>query len=634
MSATARKILRNYWGYNNFRPLQEDIIDAVLDKKDTLAVLPTSGGKSICYQVPALSLEGCCLVISPLIALMKDQVSALKERNIKADYLISGMRSRQVDHTLGNVQFGGYKLLYVSPERLSNKTFAQRFNELPISMIAVDEAHCISQWGYDFRPSYLKIAELREVKPNIPVIALTATATPEVKADIINQLNLKEVQTFEGDLFRKNLSLVARKEPNKINKCIDILSKVGGTSIIYVRSRRKTRSITERLQAEGIKADYYHAGIDHKSRHRKQEQWTKGDTRVMVSTNAFGMGIDKANVRSVIHFDLPESLEAYYQEAGRAGRDGKKAFAVALWTERNITQLKKNFEKKHPELTTIKQVWIALCNDLKVAFESGRGRNFRFRLKTFSKNYELDPVLVHNVLQILVRSGYIELSDPYYTPSSLYFKVKNTELYTFQLKHPKYEPLIKLILRTYGGVFEHDVHIDEELLGLKLKIPEKEVAKQLMRLSELDLSSYWGQSQWPTLTFLQNRPPNDKLSLDFKLLDFLKKNAEERMQKMIEYIKLENLHCRFENILHYFGQYGHNQCGHCDMCIESKKIREKNTELETEIWNVLETGSITETELLTTLNKYKKEDIIVILRYLEQEGSINIKDDKWQISPK
>lgn len=575
-----KEILYQYFGYNSFREPQNEIIQAVLAGKDTLALLPTGAGKSICYQIPALMKEGICVVVSPLIALMKDQVLQLKNRNIKAAAIFSGLSYSEIDIILDNAQFGYYKFLYVSPERLKTDIFLERFKRMNVNLIAVDEAHCISQWGYDFRPPYLEIAEIRKYHPTIPVLALTASATEQVQNDIIQKLSFNEnYVVFKKSFSRNNLSFVVRDEDAKYTKIIEIIQSVKGSGIIYVRSRNRTKDIATYLQKHNISADYYHAGLDHEMRNRIQENWIKNKIQVIACTNAFGMGIDKPDVRFVIHLDIPESVEAYYQEAGRAGRDGKLSYAALLYTTSDINNLQQKVAQRFPDVTKIKQTYNAICNHIGVAVENGYMMTYAFDMIYFCKQFKLQPTETYNILKILEQHNYMQLSEGVWLPSRLVFKVSNLDLYKYEVAHIDYSPLIKTILRTYGGILDHYTSISEAELAVKLKLSEQEIKKQLIFLHKNKILTYLPTSDQPMLTLLSERMHENNLRIDTNYLDKRKQTIEDQINAIIEYVTQQNV-CRQIVICSYFGENDVAACTTCDICIENKKKNELHENFE------------------------------------------------------
>jgi ATP-dependent DNA helicase RecQ len=565
-----QSILEKYWGYTAFRPLQEQIIRSVMEGRDTLALLPTGGGKSVCYQVPALAMDGLCLVITPLVALMKDQVDDLKQKGIKALYIFSGMKAREIDIALDNAAYGGYKFLYVSPERLATELFIARAPKLNISLVAVDEAHCISQWGYDFRPSYLKIAEIRQYFPKIPVLALTATATPRVQKDIVSKLEFgKTSQVFTQSFERKNIIYSVLNEENKAGRLVRLLQMVPGTAIVYGGYRRTCKDMAMHLIQEGVSADYYHAGLDHEERSRKQEDWKEGKIRVMVCTNAFGMGIDKGDVRLVVHIDMPPSLEGYYQETGRAGRDGERAFAIAFVNMHDIEELKSG-SVNHLSLPYLKRVYQSLANYLQIPEESGAGQSFDFDIGDFAKRYELVSAEAYKALKELENAGYIALSDSVFMPSRLIILVDNSQLYGFQVAHAEYEPLIKTVLRSYGGCFEEYVPINEKKLGGLLKMGTRQVIESLHQLHKSKILDYVPPKTAPQLSFVMPRMAVGDLSYSFGGLAERREAEKEKAESGVSYVQAAN-RCRGRVLLSYFGEEKNADCGHCDYCVKKNE---------------------------------------------------------------
>ncbi|WP_114779503.1 RecQ family ATP-dependent DNA helicase [Botryobacter ruber] len=564
-------ILKTYWGYEQFRPLQEDIIRSVLAGNDTLALLPTGGGKSICFQVPALAMEGLCLVITPLIALMKDQVEQLNKRGVPAVAVYSGMSRREIDIALDNCVFGNTKFLYLSPERLLTDLFQERIKRMKVSLLTVDEAHCISQWGYDFRPPYLQLAALRPLLPGVPVIALTATATEQVKQDIQEKLQFKEKNVFQKSFARFNLSYSCVATEDKVKRLLEILQRVPGQAIVYVRSRRQTVEMAKFLASKRIAAAAYHAGLKFEERSAVQSSWIQDKVRVMVATNAFGMGIDKPDVRLVVHLDLPESLEAYYQEAGRAGRDEKYAYAVILHGPNDVAELQRKVEEAHPPLELIRRVYQSLANYYQMAVGSGQLSSFDFDLEDFSKTYKLRPLEVHHVIKRLEGEGYIQLNEVYYMPSRLMFVLENTALYEFQVIHPEYEGLVRLILRLYGGeAFVNFVKVSERKMAELLKLPEQEVRRRLEYLHKLEVLVYEPKHDAPQLVFTAPRQDAINLPLDHKKLAQLRERALQQAKEMGRYVETTD-RCRTQLLLEYFGEISDKRCRICDYCLAERK---------------------------------------------------------------
>ncbi|MGB1247380.1 MAG: RecQ family ATP-dependent DNA helicase [Chitinophagales bacterium] len=572
-------ILLQYWGFSSFRPMQEDIIQSVLDGKDTLALLPTGGGKSICFQVPALCNDGICIVVSPLIALMKDQVYNLKERGIKAAAIFSGMHKRLIDEILDNCIYGDYKFLYVSPERLQTELFQARMKQMNVNLIAVDESHCISQWGYDFRPPYLQIKDVREFFPNIPILALTATATPDVVDDIQEKLTFKEKNVLQKSFLRSNLSYSVLYEDAKLTKLTDILHKVKGTAVVYARNRRKTKEIADYILKCGISADFYHAGLSNDERSRKQDNWINERTRVIVSTNAFGMGIDKANVRVVVHMDMPESLEAYFQEAGRAGRDGQKAYAVLLFNMGDKLKARDQLKATMPSILEIKAVYNALGNFFQLAEGSGQFQNYPFDISEFCRRYNFAPIKTHHALKFLEQNEYIQVSEGVRLPSRVKVKTTKEIIYKFQVENAAYEPLIKLLLRSFGGIFDGFAAVKESFLANKLKTTKTKIEKALGKLDELGILIYEKQNNKPFIQYLYPRVAPINLQLDEPMIEQRKQTFEKKLQSILHYASTKD-NCRSNMLLNYFGEKRDDRCGVCDFCVGRNKLELSDTELE------------------------------------------------------
>lgn len=564
------EILEQYWGYRSFRPLQEDIIHSILNGNDTLALLPTGGGKSICFQVPAMSKDGICIVVSPLIALMKDQVENLTNRGIKAIAITSAMHKREIDIALDNCVHGNIKFLYLSPERLESEIVKVRLQKMKVSFIAIDESHCISQWGYDFRPSYLKILQLRELLPNIPILALTATATPEVVKDIQQKLGFKKENVLQKSFERKNLSYVVLPEEDKLARLIKIANNVKGTGIVYVRNRKKTQEIASYLKSNKISADFYHAGLDIKTRDAKQSNWIQNKTRVIVCTNAFGMGIDKPDVRFVVHIDLPDSLEAYFQEAGRAGRDEQKAFAILLYNTGDKLELTRNIETGFPSLEEIKTTYQALANYYQLAIGSGLGITKDFDIAQFCDTYQLQAIKTFNCLKFIEKEGYISLTDAIHQPSRIKLELNKEDLYKFQISNSKFDGFIKLLLRSYSNLFDNFAKINEFELAKKANLKKEEIIKGLNYLQQLKVLTYLEQTELPQLTFTLPRADAKNLTLSKENFELLKKRAIERMEAVLDYA--ESTHkCRSQILLAYFGETNAYRCNQCDVCLEENK---------------------------------------------------------------
>lgn len=625
MPNTPTEILQHYWKHPSFRPLQEEIIQSVLDSHDTVALLPTGGGKSVCFQVPALLKEGLCLVVSPLIALMQDQVESLKQKNIPAVALHSGLTYYELRKLLQEAAHGEYRFLYLSPERLETAVFKEYLPVLNISLIVVDEAHCVSQWGYDFRPPYLRIAGFREELPGIPLIALTASATPIVQKDVVAKLALKNAKVFRQSFERPNLSYSSFLVDSKVNKLQEILANVPGSSIVYCSSRRQTKELAYLLALQQLPADYYHAGLPQDIRKQKQEAWLQGTVRIMVCTNAFGMGIDKANVRSVIHYDIPDCLENYYQEAGRAGRDGKKSYAVIIYQEENLAMLKALPEKRFPSIPEIKKVYQALADYLQLPVGTGEGQYFDFDLKEFVQNFKLDSLQVINTLKVLETEGHITFSENIFLPSQVSFVTDKETLNQFQESHPETEPLVKCLLRTYEGIIDNRVSVYEKQVARLCRMPADEVIKQLQQLQSFGIIEYLPQKDTPQVHFLLNRAPAQYLQINQDAYLERKKQFAERVENMIRYVMLTK-DCRSRYIASYFGDGNLKDCGNCDNCLAKKRKTlspEEFKQIETEIRSLLlPTASVP--QLLGQLKKYSKEKIWTVLDFLQSEQLILI----------
>lgn len=619
-------ILKQYWGFDNFRPLQEDIINAVLNGNDVLALMPTGGGKSLCYQVPAMAKDGLCLVISPLIALMKDQVEGLRRKNITAFAIYSGMSRKEVINTFKVASESNCKFLYVSPERLETSLFKEYLPGLGINLIAVDEAHCISQWGYDFRPPYLRIAALRDELPDVPVLALTASATPDVQKDICDKLRFNEPNIFRQSFERPNLSYSVFKVDSKINKLIEVLQKVSGCSIIYCKSRKRTKEISELLQLQGISSEFYHAGLIQEERSRKQEEWINNKTRVIVCTNAFGMGIDKPDVRTVIHADVPDSLENYYQEAGRAGRDGKTSFAVLLYDDRDIAELENMASLHFPTQQDIQNVYQAVANYLQIPSGDGEGQYYDFDISDFLRKFKLNSHTVLYSLKALEQEGWLAFNEQVFISSAVGFTTGKDYLYSFEKEHPQFEPIIKTLLRAYEGIFDQPVHVSEKMMaGLMKKDPE-EIKKQLSQLQHAGLISYEPQKDTPQLFLLRNRIKAEDIHIDMLAYNRRKEQFQKRMRQMTTYVK-EDTVCRSRIIGSYFGDTSVRACGICDNCLRQKATALSKEEFEAlhhRIINMVKYESLHTKDLLIKLNGVKKEKAWKLLEFLQAENKIEM----------
>ena len=616
MSA-ALEVLKQYWGHSAFREMQADIVASAMSGKDTLALLPTGGGKSVCFQVPALCMEGICIVVSPLIALMKDQVQNLTNKGIEAYAVYSGMNRHDLDRIFDNCVHGKVKFLYLSPERLGTELAIERILRMKVNLIAIDEAHCISQWGYDFRPAYLNIAKFREMMPKIPVIALTATATADVVQDIQDKLSFRpNANVFKKSFARDNLAYIVLQEEDKKTKMLDILTKVAGSSVIYVLNRKETRDIATFLQQNNISAGHYHAGLPSEQRAQMQDAWIKGQIRVIVATNAFGMGIDKPDVRSVIHLTLPDSLEAYFQEAGRGGRDGNKAYAVLLYNQSDSDRLERNFEISYPPFSEAKKVYRALGSYFQLAIGGGQGQSYPFDLLDYAKKYNIDPPIILPCLKLLNQAGYVEFSEAVFQPSSIRFLVDNTSLYDYYLRNPKMEKLIKLVLRSSQGAFNHDVNIREDQLSKTLNLPLKVIGEMLSKLHLENIVHYRPQSELPLITYILERQDADQLIFDKQKYDFLKKRAKYRMEKSLHYA--ETTDCRSRMLLDYFDEKNAKKCGKCDVCTGryEEASPEERTELIKQLKAILSNQPQTSRQIINQFSSNKNNKVIKILDFL------------------
>ena len=608
-------ILKKYWGYDAFRPLQEDIIRSVADlNEDTLGLLPTGGGKSIIFQVPALSKEGTCIVITPLIALMKDQVENLRRRNIKAVAVYSGMTTQEIQAAFDSCIFGDTKFLYMSPERLSTEMFLEKLKQIKVSILAVDEAHCISQWGYDFRPSYLKIADIREMLPNVPVLALTATATPEVADDIMDKLKFKKKNLFRKSFVRKNLIYIVRKISEKNGYLLRIFNAQPGSGIVYVRNRKRTKEAAEFLQKAGISAEYFHAGLTQEYKDYRQTQWKNDKIRIICSTNAFGMGIDKPDVRSVVHIDLPDSIEGYFQEAGRGGRDEKKAYAVLLYDDKDIACLRRNLTNSFPEKKFIQSVYNALANDIPIG--TGAGFMMDFNLYEFSQKWGFNQVQVLSALKILQRNSYIEATDEVFTPSKVMFKVGREDLYKFQVANAKYDYFIKLLLRNCEGIFSNFAIIDENRIAYTEKCSVDVVRTYLNNLRQQNIIEYRPQKRTPYIIFCCDRVDDRGFIIRPETYELLKKQYEGRINAIIKYCINDQM-CRSRQLTAYFGETDGEDCGECDVCRSKKRntmSAEKFDKAFDEIFAVLSSTPLTIEDLVDRLGLFDAELIKDIIK--------------------
>ena len=625
---TYKEILKQYWGYENFRGIQEDIIESIGNGHDTLGLMPTGGGKSITFQVPALSKPGLCLVITPLIALMKDQVRNLRDRGIKATAVYSGMTREEIIIALENCIFGDYKFLYISPERLDTEIFRTKLRSMKVSMITVDESHCISQWGYDFRPAYLKIAEIRQLLPDVPVLALTATATPEVVDDIQRKLDFKEEsRVFRMSFERNNLAYIVRPTENKQEELLHILNKVKGSAIVYTRNRKRTREVAELLNDNNLSATFYHAGLNNDVKDLRQKEWLQEEKRVMVATNAFGMGIDKPNVRIVIHMDMPDSPEAYFQEAGRAGRDGQKAYAVLLYAKSDKVNLKKRITDTFPDKDYIKDVYENLQYYFQMAMGDGLGCTLAFNLDEFCRNFKHFPVQADSALKILTRAGYLEYTDEQDNGSRLIFTLRRDELYKLQEYNADTEKLLNTILRSYTGLFTDYAYISEESLSVRTGLSRQQIYDTLVMLTQRRILHYIPQKKTPYIIYTKERQEKNRLHFSKEVYEDRKESYAKRIESMIEYASAEE-NCRSRMLLRYFGEKNEHNCGQCDVCIQKhrKEIsKEERLELQKEILDILKKGQLTTATLIHAIQG-DKEIAHEVISFLLAEEIIHLKN--------
>ena len=622
------EILKQYWGYDSFRGIQEEIIKSIGEGRDTLGLMPTGGGKSITFQVPALAKDGLCIVITPLIALMKDQVQNLRQRGIKAVAIYSGMTRQEILIALENCIFGNYKFLYISPERLDTDIFKQKLRAMKVNMITVDESHCISQWGYDFRPAYLKIADIRELLPGVPLLALTATATPDVVQDIQNRLKFREKNVFRMSFERKNLAYIVRKTDNKTAELLHILRRMPGSAIIYVRSRRRTKETTELLTHEGITADFYHAGLDNAVKDIRQKRWQDGECRVMVATNAFGMGIDKPDVRLVIHLDLPDSPEAYFQEAGRAGRDGEKAYAVILYSKSDKVTLHKRIPDTFPDKDYIKKVYEHLQYYYQMAMGDGLGCTKEFNLEEFCRKFKHFPVPADSALKILTQAGYIEYTDEQDNASRIIFTIRRDELYKLREMGNETEALVQTILRSYTGLFTDYAYISETALSLRTGLTRQQIYNVLMSLSKRRIIDYIPRKKTPYIIYTRERVELNHLHISPAVYEERKQRYEAGIRAMVDYVTSETA-CRSRMLLRYFGEKNENNCGQCDVCLSGHAAHELPTDtfekLKKELLTILQEQVLTPAEVAEK-TEADRDLLSHAIQYLLEEGEIKIKD--------
>ncbi len=607
----SREIVKKYWGFDRFRPMQEEIVDTVIYGHDTLALLPTGGGKSLCFQVPGIAREGITLVISPLIALMQDQVSNLQSKGIRAKSIISGMSHREIDITLDNARFGGLDFLYTSPERIQSKLFLERFKGMNVGLIVVDEAHCISEWGHDFRPAFKEIYKLREIHPDVPIIALTATATDKVRADILKQLQLKSPKIFEASFERSNLSYETQESENKLVAIVKYCrSHENSSGIVYCQTRKSVKDVARVLHANTISVGVYHGGMTKEDRERMLKDWLNDKIKVMVSTNAFGMGIDKPDVRFVLHYEFPPTLEAYFQEAGRAGRDGKESRAIVFWEKQDLTVLQERIKQQFPNIETIKTTYRAVCNFLKIAIGSGKDESYPFEIAKLCSTFQLNPSQVYNSLKILEMNNDLVFSESVFHPTKVKYAIGNKELYNFQIQHSKFLGLTTLLSRSYAGIFEQYFEIHEKEFCTRLAINGMELENQLKQLEKYGVLDISWKSSLPTVTLTHERLPDDYLSISAEVYAYRKQNAEQKLEKALQFI--EQPICRSIQLLNYFGQES-TPCGKCDVCKNNSTTPYKTNELK-------------EILLLHLINMQTLEDCIAKTNASSQQTKIALKE--------
>jgi ATP-dependent DNA helicase RecQ len=624
MSAQTRAILQKYWGYPSFRPLQEDIVDSVMAGKDTLALLPTGGGKSICFQVPAMAMDGLCLVITPLIALMKDQVAHLVDKGIPAAAIYSGMHPDVLELAYNQAAYGRLKFLYVSPERLQTNQFIEALRRMKVCLLAVDESHCISQWGYDFRPPYLKIADIRPYMPKTPVLALTATATAKVVDDIQLRLGFKEKNVFQSSFERKNVTYNVYHEADKygvLRRKLEAMSE--GSAIVYVRNRKRTQVIADWLNSVGISATFYHAGLDAKTRDERQDLWMKGKVKVIAATNAFGMGIDKPDVRLVIHMDLPDSIEAYFQEAGRAGRDLKPSEAFLLVSPADIKKLQENMTQSFPELDRIKLIYNALGNYFNIPVGAGENVSYPFVITDFVNRYGFNIVEVFHTLKILEKEGFLVLSDSFDEPSKVMIKASRDDIYGFQVNNPQYSELVKYMLRSLPGVLTDFVKINEEVMAKRIGMPVEKVMEQLKKLEAYNFLSYAQRNDKPQILFLSEFVDTKHFGLSKENYYDRKKDAEERVKAVIDFVNNDE-ECRSVQLLRYFNEKAKKRCGHCDVCLKRNRQHVSYGEIEEKIVSIINDSTMSLKEVLSQCKDYDASKVLDTIRSLVDNDMLQL----------
>ena len=628
MSAVTRAILQKYWGYPSFRPLQEDIVDSVMAGKDTLALLPTGGGKSICFQVPAMAMEGLCLVITPLIALMKDQVAHLVDKGIPAAAIYSGMHPDALELAYNQAAYGRLKFLYVSPERLQTNAFIEALRKMKVCLLAVDESHCISQWGYDFRPPYLKIADIRPYMPKTPVLALTATATAKVVEDIQFRLGFKEKHVFQSSFERKNVTYNVYHEADKygvLRRKLEAMTS--GSAIVYVRNRKRTQVIADWLNSVGISATFYHAGLDAKTRDERQDLWMKGKVKVIAATNAFGMGIDKPDVRLVIHIDLPDSIEAYFQEAGRAGRDLKPSEAFLLVSPADIKKLQENLTQSFPELDRIKLIYNALGNYFGIPVGAGENVSYPFVISDFANRYGFSIIEVFHTLKILEKEGFLVLSDSFDEPSKVMIKASRDDIYGFQVNNPQYSELVKYMLRSLPGVMSDFVKVNEEMMAKKIGMQVEKVIEQLKKLEAYNFLSYAQRNDKPQILFLSEFVDAKHFGLSKENYYDRKKDAEERVKAVIDFVNNDE-ECRSVQLLRYFNEKTRKTCGRCDVCLKQQH-RVPYDAIENRVRSVLSEEMLPMDEILSQCSDFEESQVLDAIRFLVDNEVLQVEKDGW-----
>ena len=625
-------ILNKYWGYDTFRPLQQDIIESVLEGRDTLGLMPTGGGKSITFQDPTMAIDGMALVVTPIISLMKDQVDHLLERNIKATYLYAGLTRAEVNCTYEKCLYGDCKFLYVSPERLQSQSFLERLRQMPVRLIVVDEAHCISQWGYDFRPSFLRIAQVRKLFPKAPVLALTATATPVVVEDIQHCLAFRERNVFSMSFSRSNLSYVVRPTEEKVSELIHILRSVPGTAIVYVRSRKRTKQISDELNRAGIHADYYHAGLYVEDKQDKQSRWTTDQCRVMVATNAFGMGIDKPDVRLVVHVDIPNSLEEYYQEAGRAGRDGKRSWAVMLVKHTDQRTLRRHITEAFPDKDYIRNIYERVGNFLGVSLGEGYQQMFDFNFTLFCRTFDLPVLPTHNALKILTQAGYIEFIEEIETQSRVMILAKKEQLYDLETVTPGADQVLQAILRLYSGLFADYVFINEDVIAFRTGLDQETIYKSLLELTRMHILHYVPRKRTPYVIYTTSREEPKHVILPRAVYEELRQRMSDRIEATINYA-YSDAGCRERMLLSYFGENAATDCGHCDLCIDRRKRSDHTPgDVQQGILYMVGLRPRRFQELVDTLS-FARDEVVAALSFLVDEGFVeHLDDDTYRVT--